>query len=544
MVKTSGPASNGQLFINEIPVEFVHKLNNVRVKEKETAVFSCELNKENAPVKWFKGGLEILPTDPKYKFITDGFKYSLHILDCQLDDKNDYSISLRGRKSSADLDVDPVPADILKPLENISVYEKQEIFLECSFSHPNGEPVWLKDNIDVKFSIGSDRFIKKVSENVYTLVIPEAKLEDAGNYSCTVKMAKTNCSVRVSEKPVEVVKMLEDQEVIEKQTATFLCTLSKPRLKVNWYKNDQKLSENKRFQFVQEGKVYKLVINDAQIDDAAEYKVKFEDEVESKAQLVVKDAPTSLKSKLNDKEATEEDEATFFEVELTKQPKRADQIKWTFNGKKVDAEVDSHYSIESSNKFCKLVIKKVRLEDEGNYSLEVNGAKTTAQLTVNELPVKFVKPLVDVSGIEDQTASFECELSKAKWKKTGNDVVVKWFKGQRELRETSKYSIKRDGVTHALTIKQLMIEDIAEYTAVVLIEKTSGKLTIQESSVAFASSLKNVEVNEKETATFECEVTKTHSSQTNELLPVAWFRKTKVIIYISKFNVKISRYAN
>lgn len=516
------------MFINEIPVEFVQKLSNVRVKEKETAVFSCELNKENASVKWFKSGLEILPSDPKYKFKTDGFKYYLNILDCQLDDKNDYSISLRGRKSSADLEVDPVPADILKPLENVSVYEKQEIFLECSFNHPNSEPVWLKDNIDVKFSVGSDRFIKKCVENVYTLVIPEAKLEDCGTYSCTVKLAKTSCSVKVSEKPVEVVKMLEDQEVIEKQVATFSCTLSKPRLKVSWYKNDQKLSENKRIQFVQEGKVYKLVINDAQLDDAAEYKIKFDDGAESKAQLVVKDAPASLKSKLNDKEATEEDGLTYFEVELTKKAKRTDQIKWSFNGRKVDSDVDARYSIETSNKMCKLVIKNVCLEDEGTYSIDVNGVKTSAQLIVNELPVKFIKPLADLSAIEDETASFECELSKAKWKKTGNEVVVKWFKGQRELRETSKYSIRRDGIIHALTIKQLVIEDIAEYTAVVLVEKTSGKLTIKESSVSFSSKLKNVEVNEKETATFECEVTKTHSSQTNEPLPVTWSRKSKV----------------
>ena len=85
---------------------------------------------------------------------------------------------------------------------------------------------------------------------------------------------------------------------------------------------------------------------------------------------------------------------------------------------------------------------------------------------------------MDISGVEDQSALFECELSKAKWKKTGHDVVVKWYKGERELKETSKYTIKRDGVNHSLTINTLMFEDIAEYSAVVLIERTSGKLEI------------------------------------------------------------------
>ena len=147
-------------------------------------------------------------------------------------------------------------------------------------------------------------------------------------------------------------------------------------------------------------------------------------------------------------------------------------------------------------------------------------------MIVNELGIKFVKLLTDVSGVEDQAVTFECDISKAKWKKSGQDVIVKWFKGERELRETSKYAIRRDGVNHSLTIKQLAFEDVADYSAVCLAEKTSGKLTIQESGVTFTSKLKDVQVNEKEMATFECDVSKTHSSKSNELLPVVWCKKT------------------
>lgn len=81
-------------------------MSNVTVKEKETATFTCQLNKENATVKWFKGGLEILPNDSKYKYIADGSTYSLQILDCQLDDINDYAIFYRGRKCAAHLEVE------------------------------------------------------------------------------------------------------------------------------------------------------------------------------------------------------------------------------------------------------------------------------------------------------------------------------------------------------------------------------------------------------------------------------------------------------
>lgn len=180
-----------------------------------------------------------------------------------------------------------MPAEVNKPLENVTVYEKKEICLECEFNKPNEEAMWQKDNIDIKYSMEADRYSKKVSGNNYKLVIYEAKLEDAGSYTCIVKKGKTSCTVKVLETPVEILKPLEDQEVVEKQKATFVCTLSKPRLKVTWYKNDTKLTENDRVQFMQEGKVYKLIINNSKLEDAAQYKIKF-DETESMAYLTVK----------------------------------------------------------------------------------------------------------------------------------------------------------------------------------------------------------------------------------------------------------------
>jgi hypothetical protein len=90
----------------EIPVQFTKKLEDVKVKEKETAIFTCETNKENAQVKWFKSGTEISSDDKKYKFVTNGNKYSLEILDSQLNDIGEYTISLRGKRCSANLDVE------------------------------------------------------------------------------------------------------------------------------------------------------------------------------------------------------------------------------------------------------------------------------------------------------------------------------------------------------------------------------------------------------------------------------------------------------
>ena len=121
----------------------------------------------------------------------------------------------------------------------------------------------------------------------------------------------------------------------------------------------------------------------------------------------------------------------------------------------------------------------------------------------------------------------ECEISKARWKKTGKDVLVKWLKGERELRETAKYSIHRDGVKHSLKINQLMFEDMAEYSAIITEDKSTAKLDITDKKIEFVSALKDIEVNEKETAQFDCEVNRVQQNKPGELLPITWYKQVK-----------------
>ena len=231
-----------------------------------------------------------------------------------------------------------------------------------------------------------------------------------------------------------------------------------------------------------------------------------------------------MKSKLEDKTAMEEDEEAFFEIETSKKIHLKDEIRWTQNGRRLDTDDERKYSLKTESKTCKLIIKKIRLEDEGVYTIDINGSRSTAQLTVNELPVKFVKPLRDIKGTEDKSVIFECEISKAYYKKNNKEVIVKWMKGERELRDIGKYTIKRDDVRHTLTIKELAFDDISDYMAMVVNERTTGKLDIIENEVTFTTKLKDIEVTEKENAQFDCEVNKI-TNRSSEQLPITWYRK-------------------
>jgi hypothetical protein len=182
-----------------------------------------------------------------------------------------------------------LPAEILTPLKNLTVYEKDEIILECEFNRPNVEAIWHKDNADIKYSLGNDRYSKKNNGNIYRLTIYEAKLEDAGSYSCTVKSSKTNCELKVLD---NVIKPLSDQKCTESETVKFEIHLNKdiPIENIHWYKDGIKLEngdEKGRIEIVSVGKIHSLYIKNSKLDDIGTYEVKTGN-IKSSANLKVK----------------------------------------------------------------------------------------------------------------------------------------------------------------------------------------------------------------------------------------------------------------
>lgn len=93
---------------------------------------------------------------------------------------------------------------------------------------------------------------------------------------------------------------------------------------------------------------------------------------------------------MEDKKAVENDAKAVFEMEMTKKIQPKDEIKWTFNGRKIDPD-DKKYDVETDNKTCRLIIKNITLEDEGDYSVEINGSRSNANLIVEGLKFCFAK---------------------------------------------------------------------------------------------------------------------------------------------------------
>lgn len=74
----------------EFKPEFIKKLGQLRVQEKDIATFVCEMSSENLTPIWMKGGQK-LTANKKYDIITDKTVQKLIIHDVSFEDKAEYT---------------------------------------------------------------------------------------------------------------------------------------------------------------------------------------------------------------------------------------------------------------------------------------------------------------------------------------------------------------------------------------------------------------------------------------------------------------------
>ena len=82
-------------------------------------------------------------------------------------------------------------------------------------------------------------------------------------------------------------KELQDIKVTEVGIqVTLECELSKPGLKVDWFKGDKQVRRDTRYDFVSKGTEHRLVIEKVESEDVGEYRVEYQ-KLSSSAKLSV-----------------------------------------------------------------------------------------------------------------------------------------------------------------------------------------------------------------------------------------------------------------
>ena len=170
------------------------------------------------------------------------------------------------------------------PLKDMVAMEKDYVSFTCELSKPGvSTGKWTYDNVELTVN----KKIHITTDGVkQTLTVAELTLEDKGIYKYSIQNVETSGNLTVEEWPAEFITPLRDETVMEKQTVTLECEVSKTDHKATWYKNGKRLDTNNRIQPHGDGTKHFLIISDSVLDDEAKYSIKVE-EAESRCKLTV-----------------------------------------------------------------------------------------------------------------------------------------------------------------------------------------------------------------------------------------------------------------
>ncbi len=88
-------------------MEIIKGLSNLRVNEKDEAMFECKFNREPnfENVAWFKDDEQLSEDDSRIKFLNDGKRQFLIIKNAKLSDIANYTIKVKELESTGSLKV-------------------------------------------------------------------------------------------------------------------------------------------------------------------------------------------------------------------------------------------------------------------------------------------------------------------------------------------------------------------------------------------------------------------------------------------------------
>ncbi|XP_049784509.1 titin isoform X1 [Schistocerca cancellata] len=429
------------------PPHFTQPLQNSSAREGSSHELRCHVEGIPLPtVQWFKDGT-CVDASPDYVITFNNGEALLRFEEVFLEDQAEYSCRATNPLGSdsccARLTVEPLeptetPAFIV-PLTNVMARAGQKIKLECEVTGlPSPQISWSHNNKPVK----ETRDLKvQYENNKATLVITEAFPKDAGIYVVTAKNiageASSSCNVSVKGRlPTEtsdselasdmeptkpsIQVPLKDIIVFEGKRARLDCVIvGQPEPEVIWYHDDRPVKESTDIQLLFQGDRCSLIIQEAYLDDAGEYKVvaiNSAGEANSKCSLSVKSlADTEPKIQPKPPEVTEEasgkapkftklladvmvSETESAVLDCCVEGDPLPEIKWFLNNCEIKPDAHRVFQHDKDGNVS-LTIKSTSPEDKGVYTVKAtnkNGeAKCFSNLIIKSSGITEVRSKVD-----------------------------------------------------------------------------------------------------------------------------------------------------
>ncbi|XP_031759574.1 obscurin isoform X20 [Xenopus tropicalis] len=509
--KSEGLQSTAKLTVKEPPVKITLPLKDIKAPEKEKVTFECEVSRPNAEVKWFKDG-SVLKPSKKVAIISQAKKRSVTIHKCEHEDQGTYVCDAGDDKTSANLTVHARDIQIIKPLVDVEVVEKEGASFMCQISHDEVQTQWYKNGVKLK---AGDNVKMRQEGRTCSLVFKSVQAEDAAEIKFVAETAESRAQLKIKELPVKIVKPLRDKIAIEKHRAFLECQVSRASAEVTWYKKNKQIAPGDKYEIVSQGVYRKLIINEAEFEDEDTYTCDAGDDKTS-AKLLIEEQSINIVKELEDVVVTQPEPATFecvTSIVSVKPP------KWMLGGEVLSD--GKGITIEQDGTIHRLTLRKTSPEMSGTLQFHIGKSKSSANLLVKEIPVQVTYRIEDKTANERQTVILSCEFKPP-------PKFVEWFKDKSQVEPSERFKLKLERNVAELKILQVTPEDSGTYTCKAGDAETSGKLNVHARDVKVLKPLKDVEVDEESCAGFSCELS--HDDE-----EVEWFLNN-TLLYSNNFN--------
>lgn len=169
--------------VEQRKLEFIRKLQDLEITEKETAILEVEVSSDTADVQWYKDGTRLDETQDKFKVEKQGGTRKLLIRSTSIHDEGEYTCTLEEQECRADVTVIELPPEIITPLQDKTVTTGEKTVFDIELSKGDALAKWYKDGVEIQFS---EHIQLSIDGKKQKLKIYNTESVDAGVYTCEV----------------------------------------------------------------------------------------------------------------------------------------------------------------------------------------------------------------------------------------------------------------------------------------------------------------------------------------------------------------------
>ncbi|CAF3800634.1 unnamed protein product, partial [Rotaria magnacalcarata] len=496
-----------RVYVQTEPLVFFKDLKDVKYELDDRITFIVRMNKRPSDnSRWLHNGQPIEPSN-RLQLLYDDAEHEAKLIINNADenDQGKYIYDGVEARTSCTADLKLTKLEFIQELRNRSVKQDQPVQFEFEVNKIPTKVVWMLngqviENDGTTFDLTTSPGRKK-----YMLKIKQTQLSHAGTLTVRIDdQIESTATLEVKPIPIEFIKCLTGARVNENDKVNFICELNKPNIHVKWFLNEEPIANDEHFEIQSKGPVHTLVIHNVAWSEGGEYKCIADGGAKTSATLLVKTTPVTFTKPL------EECTCNFGEpLEFICETSKPCRVDWFLGDKRLSSQ---QYEIQSIDNKHTLRIPKVKLSDKGWYKCAVQDIFTEAKLIVIDKPVELIEPLKDCSVQENENATLFCQLSKP-------DMDVIWYNNDRRIFFTSQSRIRAKQIDcyYKLLLDEVEYDDQGLYEMRCEHIKTSCHLTVKKLETTFLDHLKNLNVQEGDTARFQCRLSKIDSN-------VQWFK--------------------